>query len=106
MLPTPGSSGPGVGEGGRGLGGESLRLPPTPGTPPSPVRGLIHPGLPLATPQAASPLTLALGARESGVKEPGSLAVWGMGGGGQSQGQGHGENFHSLPAAPGDLRAV
>lgn len=93
MLPTPGSSGPGVGEGGRGLGGEGLRLPPTPGTPPSPVRGLIHPGLPLATPQAASPLTLALGARESGVKEPGSLAVWGMGGEVRAKVKGTGRTF-------------
>ena len=64
----------------------------------------IQPGLPWAAPEAASPLALALATRESRVKEPGPLAVWGMGVEVRVKVKGSRRPFTVLPAAPGVLR--
>ena len=72
--------------------------------PPTLDGGPIQPGLPRAAPEAASPLALALAARESRAKEPGSLAVWGMGVEVRVKVKGSGKPFTVLPAAPGVLR--
>lgn len=70
--------------------------------PPTLDGGPIQPGLPQAAPEAASPLALA--ARESRAKEPGSLAVWGMGVEVRVKVKGSRRPFTVLPAAPGVLR--
>lgn len=64
----------------------------------------IQPGLPWAAPEAASPLALALATRESRAKEPGPLAVWGMGVEVRVKVKGSRRPFTVLPAAPGVLR--
>lgn len=73
---------------------------------PTPAGGLIQPGLPLAAPQTASPLALALGAREWSAKEPGPLAVREMGVEVRPKVKGRGRTLMALPAAPGPLAWV
>ena len=106
MPPSLGSPRPGVRQGApgepAGEGDAAVKLAQA--APPTLDGGPIQPGLPRAAPEAASPLALALAARESRAKEPGSLAVWGMGVEVRVKVKGSGKPFTVLPAAPGVLR--
>lgn len=105
MPPSLGSPRPGVRQGAPGEpAGEGDAAKLARAAPPAPKGGPIQPGLPWAAPQVASPLALALAARESRAKEPGSLAVWGMGVEVRVKVKGSGRSFRVLPAAPGVLR--